>query len=102
MSEPLVLASRWPRRRTILEQLGIPFTVAVPEVPELTEGDPRELVLKNARRKTTAVDGGFVLGVDTEVVLDGRALGKPADRTTRRRCCAPSPAASTRCSAGWR
>ena len=80
MSAPLVLASRSPQRRAILEQVGIAFTVSVPDVPELEEGDPRELVLENARRKAAAVEGDLVLGVDTEVILDGRALGKPADR----------------------
>ena len=47
---------------------------------ELTEGDPRELVLENARRKAAAVEGDLVLGVDTEVVFQGRALGKPENR----------------------
>jgi septum formation protein len=75
----LVLASRSPRRRAILEQLGVEFRVEVPEVEELSEGEPRELVLENARRKARAVDGEQVLGVDTTVVLEGRALGKPRD-----------------------
>jgi septum formation protein len=75
-----VLASRSPQRRALLEQLGVAFRVEPPEVEELTEGDPRELVLENARRKARAAGGARVLGVDTDVVLDGRALGKPADR----------------------
>jgi septum formation protein len=75
----LVLASRSPRRRAILEQLGVEFRVEPPEVAELDEGDPRELVLENARRKAAAVEGERVLGVDTAVVLDERALGKPHD-----------------------
>jgi septum formation protein len=75
----LVLASRSPRRRAILEQLGVEFRVEVPEVEELGEGEPRELVLENARRKARAVEGERVLGVDTTVVLEGRALGKPRD-----------------------
>jgi nucleoside triphosphate pyrophosphatase len=75
----LVLASRSPRRRAILEQLGVEFRVEVPEVEELSEGEPRELVLENARRKARAVEGEQVLGVDTTVVLEGRALGKPRD-----------------------
>ncbi len=37
-------------------------------------------MLENARRKAAAVPGDPVLGVDTAVVLDGRAHGKPADR----------------------
>ena len=51
-----------------------------PDVEEQSDGDPRELVLENARRKAAAVEGQLVLGVDTEVVLDGRSLGKPGDR----------------------
>jgi septum formation protein len=75
----LVLASRSPRRRAILEQLGLEFRVEVPEVEELSEGEPRELVLENALRKARAVEGERVLGVDTAVVLDAGAFGKPRD-----------------------
>jgi septum formation protein len=78
-AEPLILASRSPQRRAILEQLGIDFRVEEPDVEELTTGDPRRLVTENARRKAAAVRGDRVLGVDTAVVLDGRAFGKPAD-----------------------
>jgi septum formation protein len=73
------LASRSPQRRAILEQLGVEFRVEAPEVEELTGGDPRALALENARRKARAVEGTRVLGVDTEVVLDGRVFGKPRD-----------------------
>jgi septum formation protein len=76
-----VLASRSPQRRALLEQLGVPFRVAPADVEELEGGDPRELVLENARRKARAAAGARVLGVDTDVVLDGRALGKPRDST---------------------
>ena len=55
------------------------FTVVVPNVEELTEGDPHDLVRENAARKARSVPGGRVLGVDTAVVLDGRPLGKPRD-----------------------
>ena len=75
----LVLASRSPQRRAILEQLGIEFEVVVPEVEEIADGDPREMVVENALRKARAVEGDLVLGVDTTVVLDGKAFGKPAD-----------------------
>jgi septum formation protein len=77
--EPLVLASRSPQRRAILEQLAIEFRVEVPDVQEVTRGEPRRLVAENARRKAAAVSGERVLGVDTAVVLDGRAFGKPGD-----------------------
>ena len=77
---PLTLASRSPQRRAILEQLGVRFDVVVPEVEETTEGDPRGMVVENALRKARAVAGDLVLGVDTTVVVDGRAFGKPGDR----------------------
>jgi septum formation protein len=77
--EHLILASRSPQRRAILEQLGVDFRVVAPDVEELSEGEPRRLVAENARRKAAAVGGARVLGVDTAVVLDGRVLGKPRD-----------------------
>ena len=75
----LVLASRSPQRKAILEQLGIGFRVEPADVEELTEGDPREVVVENALRKARAVDGELVLGADTEVFLDGRVFGKACD-----------------------
>jgi septum formation protein len=81
----LTLASRSPRRRAILTQLGIEFEVAVPDVEELTGGDPRELVIENARRKAMSVRGDLVLGADTVVALDGAILGKPGDEEEARR-----------------
>ena len=56
----------------------------MPEVEELTEGDPRELVIENARRKAAAVEGELVLGADTTVALDGAILGKPGDEREAR------------------
>jgi septum formation protein len=82
----LILASASPRRREILAGLGVPFEVVVPEVEELGEGNPDEVVVENALRKAragvrlaNAGEGDLVLGVDTEVVLDGRVLGKPGN-----------------------
>ncbi len=77
----VVLASRSPQRRAILEQLGVRFTTAIPDVEEVTSGEPGDLVADNALRKARAVEGDCVLGVDTAVVLDGVAYGKPGDRT---------------------
>jgi len=52
----------------------------VPGVEELTDGDPEHLVVENARRKAAAVEAdGLVIACDTDVVLDGGVLGKPAD-----------------------
>jgi len=74
----LVLASRSPQRKAILEQLGIEFRVEPSDVEELTEGDPGAVVVENALRKARAVEGDLVLGADTEVFLDGRIYGKAA------------------------
>jgi septum formation protein len=76
----VILASRSPQRRAILTQLGVEFEVVVPDVEELEGGDPREMVVENARRKARAVNGDVVLGVDTTVVVDGRSYGKPVDK----------------------
>jgi septum formation protein len=77
----VVLASGSPQRRELLEKLGVEFEVVVPGVEELSEGDPAALVVENARRKVRAVsaEGRLVIGCDTDVVLDGEVLGKPAD-----------------------
>jgi septum formation protein len=83
--EGLILASSSPRRRAILEQLGVDFRVVAPEVEELSEGDPRELVVENALLKLRAVPGERVLAADSMVVWDGRAHGKPADRAEAER-----------------
>jgi len=57
-----------------------------PRVDELHEGEPREVVLENARRKARAGlelagagESTTVLGADTDVAIDGRLLGKPED-----------------------
>jgi septum formation protein len=88
-SPHLILASASPRRREILTALGIAFETVVPDVREVTEGVPEEVVLENARRKAAAGleaagTGAVALGVDTEVVIDGRLLGKASDRAQAR------------------
>ena len=84
----LVLASRSPQRRAILEQLGVEFSVLVPDVEELEAGPPHEVALENAYRKAVAVAGGagdaLVLGVDTVVSLGARLYGKPGDAAEAR------------------
>ena len=89
MRQPLVLASRSPQRSAILEQLGVEFEVVPSDEPESRDGDPRELVVSNALRKARVVAAAvgeqrLVLGVDTEVHLDGRIFGKPGDRPEAR------------------
>jgi septum formation protein len=81
----VTLASGSPQRSEILRKLGLEFEVVVPGVEELTGGDPELEVLENARRKALAVErAGMVIACDTDVVLDGKALGKPADAAESR------------------
>jgi septum formation protein len=81
----VVLASGSPQRRELLGKLGVEFEVVVPGVEELSGGEPEVEVLENARRKAHAVEaGGMVIACDTDVVLDGKALGKPADEAEAR------------------
>jgi nucleoside triphosphate pyrophosphatase len=74
----LILASRSPQRRAILEQLGIDFEVRPADVEEIEEGAPEEIAVENARRKAEAVASGghLVLGADTVVALGDRLYGK--------------------------
>ena len=78
----LVLASSSPRRRELLETLGLTFAVEAPEVDELRlpEEEPYDYVERIARAKATAVTAPDVVavGADTTVVIEGRVLGKPA------------------------
>jgi septum formation protein len=81
----VVLASGSPQRSEILGKLGVEFEIVVSGVEELSGGDPEVEVLENARRKARAVArGGMVIACDTDVVLDGKALGKPHDATEAR------------------
>ena len=70
----------------MLSALGVPHVAVAPQVEEQGEGAaPETLVLENARRKAlaglelaNAHPGDMALGVDTEVVVEGRVLGKAA------------------------
>jgi septum formation protein len=78
------MASRSPQRQAILEQLAIPFEVVIPQFEEAATGaSPADEVERRAQGKArsvaTAAGELSVLGVDTEVVLDGKVYGKPAD-----------------------
>ncbi|AXQ28263.1 septum formation inhibitor Maf [Solimonas sp. K1W22B-7] len=81
------LASRSPRRQELLRQLGLDFEVLpadIPEQPGAAEA-PADYALRMARDKALAAQAQAplplpVLGADTDVVLDGRILGKPRDR----------------------
>ncbi|MFI5182528.1 MAG: Maf family protein [Thermoanaerobaculia bacterium] len=82
----LVLASASPRRREILQTLGLAFEIRAADVDEsLVEGEnPYDAAERLARGKAACIAeserGATVIAADTIVVLDGCALGKPADR----------------------
>lgn len=81
----LVLASRSPRRHSLLRDLGIPFTVVLSEAAESTGGRKASVLAEaNAVAKVRAVSlpaelrgEAFVLGTDTVVSLGRTVMGKP-------------------------
>ncbi len=83
---PIYLASASPRRRELMKQLGLPFTVVIKNVDESVAGPlpPGKLVETLSERKAREVAGdldrGLVIGSDTVVVWRDRILGKPGDR----------------------
>lgn len=86
-SKRVHLASASPRRRDILESLGVRFTWGGVDVDEarLSGEAPAEMVIRLARSKASAAvpeldPASVVLGADTVVVLGDRLFGKPADR----------------------
>jgi len=78
----LVLASASPRRRELLERLGLQFDVEPADIDETRRPDepPGVYVERVASDKARAVagPGRLVIGADTSVVHEGRILGKPA------------------------
>ena len=94
----LILASASPRRRELLTQAGLKFTVAAADLNEnlLPDEAAAAYVQRLAEEKAQSVwnahqssdtpdDPLMVLGADTCVVCDGHILGKPADTTDARR-----------------
>ncbi len=80
----VVLASASPRRHELLAQIGVPFTVRVPDIDESPEGDesPAEYVRRLASAKAAAVSAApdeLVIAADTTVDLGAEILGKPLD-----------------------
>lgn len=83
----IVLASRSPRRRQLLEQMGLrDFRIVCSDADETASPGltPPALVEALSARKAAAVQhaaaaGDLIIAADTVVALDGRVLGKPAD-----------------------
>ncbi|MBM7701363.1 Maf family protein [Metabacillus iocasae] len=85
MNPSLILASGSPRRKELLEQVNVPFTVHVSKVEEVIDPShtPSEAVMSLALQKAKDVAESYsdalVLGADTVVVQHNSILGKPKD-----------------------
>src|SRR5687767_5701904 len=81
----LILASSSPRRKELLENLRLTFTISSSEVDESFDPtlSPEDVVMDLAERKAQVIftenKKAFVIGSDTIVVADNQVLGKPAD-----------------------
>lgn len=82
----LILASGSPRRKEILEQVGLAFRITPSDVEEvITKQVPSDIVMELSRQKAEDVyakcvaEEVIVLGADTVVAYGGKILGKPAD-----------------------
>lgn len=82
----LVLASASPRRRELLGELNIPFTVVPANIDESVrpaeqpEVYVRRMAASKAQQGVTTAGSSPVLAADTAVVLDAQIFGKPHDR----------------------
>lgn len=80
----LILASGSPRRRALLEELGLEPVIRPADIDEtpLPGEDPKSYVERLAREKAGAVEmsaDDLVVAADTIVTIDGEILGKPVD-----------------------
>jgi len=81
---PIVLASASPRRRALLEALGIEVSIQPSAVEETLDGAPAEVALNNALAKRDDIarklsEPAIVIAADTIVVLEEEIMGKPHD-----------------------
>lgn len=85
--KPIVLASTSPRRRSLLEQAGISFSVMAPDCDEhIEKKSPEEYVMELSAVKCRTAAGeisypALVIGADTIVYHKGQILGKPEDES---------------------
>jgi septum formation protein len=83
---PLILASQSPRRKALLRQIGLKFTIRPSSVPETLlhhetpEHNAKRIALSKAMKVAKWCKRGIVIGADTIVVLRGAILGKPRSR----------------------
>lgn len=86
MNNKIVLASTSPRRKYLLESVGIKFEIIAPSTDEsiLDKENPEDYALRLSREKALSVsknldENTLVIGADTIVVVDNKILGKPKD-----------------------
>jgi len=81
----MILASQSPRRRELLEQIGVRFSIEAADIDETPFPDEgavayvERMALEKARVIATRYPGEVVLGSDTSVIWCDRILGKPAN-----------------------
>ena len=91
MGAKIILASNSPRRKELLTQIGLSFTVAPADVNEaVRQGETPEacasrLALDKARAVAQRAGEGIIIAADTIVAVDGSVLGKPSDAADARR-----------------
>jgi len=87
----LILASSSPRRRQLLQLLGLKFEVRSANIDESIQGGEtpsayvERVAMLKAVRVATQMPQALILGADTAVVVDGRVLGKPQSPADARR-----------------
>jgi len=87
----IILASGSPRRRQLLDQVGIPHEVIVSDVDETTDGPPDMQVRTLALRKAYAVhkmiqDEAIIIAADTLVYIDNKVLRSPKAHARLLKC----------------
>ena len=85
----LILASKSPRRKTLLASLGIPFDIVAPSFKEVLTphlSPERQVVaFASGKARSIGISDAFVLGGDTLISIDHLLLGKPVDIADARR-----------------
>ena len=86
-TEKLILASKSPRRKELLEQIGIKIKISPSTIDETSVSikDPeayvKELSFLKTKNLTPLYPESWILGADTIVVVQGQILGKPQSKT---------------------
>ena len=86
-TEKIILASKSPRRKALLEQVGIKLKVSPSNIDESTisihnpEEHVKKLSLLKAKHKALSYPESWILGADTIVVIQDEILGKPRSKT---------------------